>query len=56
MFSGEGSNSVGLTNVTLDGGGIPLPTRRGLVHCLGGHDIRITDCEITGSGGKRYLA
>ena len=52
MFSGEGSNSVGLTNVTLDGGGIPLPTRRGLVHCLGGHDIRITDCEITGSGGN----
>src|ERR1700736_2275320 len=26
MLSGEGSNSVGLTNVTLDGGGIPLPT------------------------------
>ena len=52
MFSGEGANSVGLTNVTLDGGGIPLPTRRGLVHCLGGRDIRITDCEITGSGGN----
>ena len=27
-------------------------TRRGLVHCLGGRDIRITDCEITGSGGN----
>jgi uncharacterized secreted repeat protein (TIGR03808 family) len=52
MFSGEGANSAGLTNVTLDGGGIPLPTRRGLVHCLGGRDIRITDCEITGSGGN----
>jgi uncharacterized secreted repeat protein (TIGR03808 family) len=52
MFSGEGTNSVGLANVTLDGGGIPLPTRRGLVHCLGGRDIRITDCEITGSGGN----
>jgi uncharacterized secreted repeat protein (TIGR03808 family) len=52
MFSGEGANSVGLTNITLDGGGIPLPTRRGLVHCLGGRDIRITDCEITGSGGN----
>ena len=52
MFSGEGANSVGLTNVTLDGGGIPLPARRGLVHCLGGRDIRITDCEITGSGGN----
>jgi uncharacterized secreted repeat protein (TIGR03808 family) len=52
MFSGEGANSVGLTNVTLDGGGLPLPTRRGLVHCLGGRDIRIIDCEITGSGGN----
>jgi uncharacterized secreted repeat protein (TIGR03808 family) len=52
MFSGEGANSVGLTNVTLDGSGLPLPTRRGLVHCLGGRDIRITDCEVTGSGGN----
>ncbi len=50
--TGEGASSVGLTNITLDGGGIPLPTRRGLVHCLGGRDIRITDCEISGSGGN----
>ena len=52
MFSGEGANSVGLANLTLDGGSIPLPTRRGLVHCLGGRDIRITDCEIANSGGN----
>ena len=52
MLSGEGAGSIGLTGITLDGGGIPLPTRRGLVHCLGGRDIRITDCEITGSGGN----
>ena len=52
MLSGEGAGSVGLTNITLDGSGIPLPTRRGLVHCIGGRDIRITDCEITGSGGN----
>jgi uncharacterized secreted repeat protein (TIGR03808 family) len=51
MLQGEGASSIGLTNVTLDGGGIPLPTRRGLVHCLGGRDIRITDCEIANSGG-----
>src|SRR3984893_2059545 len=51
MFLGEGAGSIGLANITLDGGGIPLPTRRGLLHCLGGRDIRITDCEITGSGG-----
>jgi uncharacterized secreted repeat protein (TIGR03808 family) len=52
MLSGEGASSVGLLDITFDGGGIPLPTRRGLVHCLGGRDIRITDCEITGSGGN----
>jgi uncharacterized secreted repeat protein (TIGR03808 family) len=52
MFAGEGAGSIGLTNITLDGGGIPLPTRRGLVHCLGGRDIRIIDCEISGSGGN----
>ena len=52
MLSGEGASSIGLVNITLDGSGIPLPTRRGLVHCLGGRDIRVTDCEITGSGGN----
>jgi uncharacterized secreted repeat protein (TIGR03808 family) len=51
MVSGEGAGHMGLSNITLDGGGIALPERRGLVHCLGGHDIRIIDCEITGSGG-----
>jgi uncharacterized secreted repeat protein (TIGR03808 family) len=52
MLSGEGADSIGLTGITLDGGGIPLPTRRGLVHCISGRDIRIADCEITGSGGN----
>lgn len=52
MLSGEGASSIGLTNITFDGGGIKLPTRRGLVHCIQGRDIRITDCELTGSGGN----
>src|SRR6202045_3151071 len=52
MLSADGANSIGLANITLDGGGIPLPTRRVLVHCLGGRDVRIADCEITGSGGN----
>jgi uncharacterized secreted repeat protein (TIGR03808 family) len=51
MVSGEGAGHIGLSNITLDGGGIPLPARRGLVHCLAGRDVRIIDCEITGSGG-----
>ncbi|MGT2437149.1 TIGR03808 family TAT-translocated repetitive protein [Bradyrhizobium betae] len=48
----DGSDSIGLTGITFDGGGIALPTRRGLIHVLGGRDVRITDCEITGSGGS----
>jgi uncharacterized secreted repeat protein (TIGR03808 family) len=52
MLSGEGANSAGLSNITLDGGGIALPTRRGLVHCVQGRDLRITDCEIANSGGN----
>jgi uncharacterized secreted repeat protein (TIGR03808 family) len=52
MFLGEGAGSVGLTGLTLDGGGIPLAARRGLIHCLSTRDIRIIDCEITGSGGN----
>jgi uncharacterized secreted repeat protein (TIGR03808 family) len=51
MFESQGSGHVGLTGITLDGGGVALPTRRGLIHCLGGADIRITDCEISDSGG-----
>jgi uncharacterized secreted repeat protein (TIGR03808 family) len=52
MLQGEGAGSVGLSGISFDGGGIPLPTRRGLVHCLGGRDVRIADCELTGSGGN----
>ena len=51
MFQGEGANHIGLTGISLDGGGMALPARRGLVHCLGGSDIRIIDCEIINSGG-----
>ena len=52
MLQAEGAGSVGLSNITFDGGGIPLPARRGLVHCISGRDIRITDCEIANSGGN----
>jgi uncharacterized secreted repeat protein (TIGR03808 family) len=51
MLLGEGAGHIGLSGITLDGAGIPLAPRRGLVHCLGGRDVRIGDCEITASGG-----
>jgi uncharacterized secreted repeat protein (TIGR03808 family) len=52
MLQSEGAGSIGLSGITFDGGAIPLPKRRGLVHCIGGRDVRITDCEITASGGN----
>ena len=52
LILSEGGDAIGLTGITLDGAGIALPTRRGLIHCLGGRDIRILDCEITASGGS----
>ena len=48
----DGSDAIGLTGITFDGGNIPLPARRGLIHVLGGRDVRITDCAITNSGGS----
>jgi len=52
LLSGEGASHIGLCNLVLDGGGIPLPARRGLVHCLDGRGLRINDCEIMASGGN----
>ena len=51
LLSGEGADHVGLNGIALDGGNIPLPDRRGLVHCLSGRDLRIGDCEVRNSGG-----
>lgn len=48
----DGSDAIGLTGITFDGGNIPLPARRGLIHVLGGQDARITDCAIANSGGS----
>lgn len=52
IIQSDGSDAIGLTGITFDGGNIPLPTRRGLIHVLGGRDVRMADCEITQSGGS----
>ncbi|MFQ3454340.1 TIGR03808 family TAT-translocated repetitive protein [Bradyrhizobium sp. UFLA01-814] len=52
LLEGEGAGGVVLMGLTFDGGNVPLPNRRGLVHCLSGRDVRITDCRFTGSGGN----
>jgi uncharacterized secreted repeat protein (TIGR03808 family) len=52
LFSSEGADHVGLTGISLDGAGIALPARRGLIHCLQGRDLKIVDCDITNCGGN----
>lgn len=52
LFLSEGGDHIGLAGLTLDGGEIGLPNRRGLVHCLGSRDLSLTTCEIINSGGN----
>lgn len=51
LITSEGADHIGLSGLTLDGRGIALPTRRGLVHGIGGQNFRVTDCTIVDSGG-----
>jgi uncharacterized secreted repeat protein (TIGR03808 family) len=52
LVRSEGASGISLTNLTLDGGGIKLADRRGLVHVLSGLDVHVQDCDIVGSGGN----
>ncbi|WP_316230653.1 TIGR03808 family TAT-translocated repetitive protein [Bradyrhizobium sp. SZCCHNR1051] len=52
MLSAEGADGLGVSGIALDGGGIALPQRRGLLHVAASRDARISDCEITRSGGS----
>jgi uncharacterized secreted repeat protein (TIGR03808 family) len=52
LISAERADTVTLSGLTLDGGGLPLPQSRALLrfdHC---DAIRIVDCELTGVGGN----
>ncbi|NPU67027.1 TIGR03808 family TAT-translocated repetitive protein [Bradyrhizobium sp. 83012] len=52
LLSAEGADGLGVSGVSLDGGRVALPQRRGLLHVAAGNDVRIVDCEITRSGGS----
>jgi uncharacterized secreted repeat protein (TIGR03808 family) len=52
LLESQGADHVGISGLSFDGASIKLPSRRGLLHCLGGSDLRITDCEIANSGGN----
>jgi uncharacterized secreted repeat protein (TIGR03808 family) len=50
MMSATGSDYIGVSGLVLDGGNIPLPERRGLLHFAQGRSLRIADCEIINAG------
>jgi len=50
IMSATGSDHIGISGLVLDGGGIPLPERRGLLHFAQGRAVRIADCEIVNAG------
>lgn len=50
MLSAIHGDHVGLSNLILDGAGIPLPEGNGLVHLMQGRSVRIVGCEIVEAG------
>jgi uncharacterized secreted repeat protein (TIGR03808 family) len=52
MMSATGSDHLGISGLVLDGAGIPLPERRGLLHLAQGRSVRIVDCEIINAGSN----
>jgi uncharacterized secreted repeat protein (TIGR03808 family) len=52
MMSATGSDHIGVSGLVLDGAGIPLPERRGLLHFAQGRTVRISDCEVVNAGGN----
>jgi uncharacterized secreted repeat protein (TIGR03808 family) len=50
IMSATSADHVAISGLVLDGAGIPLPERRGLLHVAQGRGVRIADCEIINSG------
>ncbi|MGA2814942.1 MAG: TIGR03808 family TAT-translocated repetitive protein [Xanthobacteraceae bacterium] len=50
MMSATGSDHIRIMGLVLDGAGIPLPERRGLLHFAQGRAVQIVDCEIVNAG------
>lgn len=51
MFTATGSDHVDLSGLTLDGGNVPLPQQRGLLHIAQAGAVRVVDCEIANVAG-----
>jgi uncharacterized secreted repeat protein (TIGR03808 family) len=52
LLTASGGEHISLTGLVLDGAGIPLPERRGLLHVSQAGSVRIAACEIVKAGGN----
>lgn len=52
LLASTNAANVALTGLTLDGGLVSLPQRRGLLHCERGRDVRVVDCEFVNSAAN----
>jgi uncharacterized secreted repeat protein (TIGR03808 family) len=52
LISANDADTLTLSGLTLDGGGVTLAEGRGLLHLTRARGVRITDCEVVGSGGN----
>jgi uncharacterized secreted repeat protein (TIGR03808 family) len=50
LLAARAADHVTLAGLTLDGGGRPLPENSALVDFIQCNDLRMTECEVTGSG------
>ena len=48
--SAVASDHIAITGLVLDGGGVALPERRGLLHLAQGRAVHIAECEIVNAG------
>jgi uncharacterized secreted repeat protein (TIGR03808 family) len=51
LLAAERADSVSLSGLVLDGGGLTLPQGRGLMHLGAATGLRITDCTLLRAGG-----
>jgi uncharacterized secreted repeat protein (TIGR03808 family) len=52
LLAAEHADTVSLTGLVLDGGGLRLPERRGLIEMVSTGGLRITDCAVLRAGGN----
>jgi uncharacterized secreted repeat protein (TIGR03808 family) len=52
LLSADGGEDITLSGLAIDGGRLPLPPNRGLVHLAQVKRLRIADCSVANAGGN----